>query len=52
MDEFAVYSGIDWVDKKHDLCVLDSAAGGWECATLPHKPWRWSELSGREPSLR
>src|SRR5689334_22418774 len=38
MDQFAAYIGIDWADKKHDLCLLDPASGRRERSTLPHKP--------------
>ncbi len=27
MNEHAAYLGIDWADKKHDLCLLDAATG-------------------------
>jgi transposase len=38
MADFAALIGIDWADKKHDLCLLDSATGKREASTLPHSP--------------
>jgi len=38
MDQFAAYVGIDWADRKHDLCLIDPATGRRERSTLPHKP--------------
>ena len=38
MDEFAAYLGIDWLDQKHDLCLIDSATGKKESSILTHSP--------------
>jgi transposase len=38
MAEYAALLGIDWSDKKHDLCLLDSATGKREACVLPHSP--------------
>jgi transposase len=38
MADFAALLGIDWSDKKHDLCLIDSATGKREASVLPHSP--------------
>jgi transposase len=38
MREFAAYLGIDWADKKHDLCLLDAGTGKKRKQVLPHTP--------------
>jgi transposase len=38
MTEYAALLGIDWSDKKHDLCLIDSATGRREASVLPHSP--------------
>jgi transposase len=38
MADFAALIGLDWADKKHDLCLIDSAAGKREASTLLHSP--------------
>ncbi|MDT5268909.1 MAG: hypothetical protein QOH49_1095 [Acidobacteriota bacterium] len=38
MTDFAALLGIDWADKKHDLCLIDSATGRREASVLPHSP--------------
>lgn len=38
MADFAALLGIDWSDRKHDLCLLDSATGKREARVLPHSP--------------
>jgi transposase len=43
MTEFAALLGIDWSDKKHDLCLIDSATGKREASTLPHSPQQIEE---------
>ena len=40
MTDFAALVGIDWADKKHDLCLIDSATGKRQAAVLPHSPQR------------
>ena len=36
--EFAAYIGLDWADKKHDLCLQVGATGERERLVLEHKP--------------
>jgi transposase len=38
MNQYAACLGIDWADKKHDLCLLDSATGQKTRLVLPHTP--------------
>ena len=38
MNEYAAYLGIDWADKKHDLCLLDVATGKKTQLVLRHTP--------------
>jgi transposase len=38
MTDFAALLGIDWSDKKHDLCLIDSTMGRREASVLPHSP--------------
>src|SRR5919197_2085253 len=38
MAEFAALIGIDWSDKKHDVCLIDTAAPRRESSVLPHSP--------------
>jgi len=38
MTEYAALLCIDWADRKHDLCLIDTATGGHEASTLPHSP--------------
>jgi transposase len=35
---FAAYIGIDWADRKHDLCLLDSQSQTWEQTTIEASP--------------
>ncbi len=30
--------GIDWSDRKHEICLVDSATGKREASILPHSP--------------
>ena len=58
-DEFAALIGIDWADKKHDICLLDVDSGAMEFSILAHKPEaidKWvlelrSRLSGRKVAI-
>ncbi|PYS78207.1 MAG: IS110 family transposase [Acidobacteria bacterium] len=43
MTDFAALLGIDWSDKKHDLCLIDSATGEREASVLPHSPQQIEE---------
>jgi len=43
MTDFAALLGIDWSDTKHDLCLIDAAAGRRETSVLPHSPHRIDE---------
>jgi hypothetical protein len=36
--EFAALIGIDWADRKHDLCLLDVATNRREKSVLEHTP--------------
>jgi len=38
MNQYAACLGIDWADKKHDLCLLDTATGKKTRLVLPHTP--------------
>ena len=38
MTQFAAYLGIDWADKKHDLCLVDAATGHQTKLVLAHTP--------------
>lgn len=38
MTDFAALLGIDWSDKKHDLCLIETATGKREASVLPHSP--------------
>ena len=38
MNEYAAYLGIDWADKKHDLCLLDAATGKKTQLVIQHTP--------------
>lgn len=35
---FAVYIGIDWADRKHDICLYDPAAKTWTHTTIAATP--------------
>jgi transposase len=43
MTDFAALIGLDWSDKKHDLCLIDSVTGRREAAVLPHSPQQIDE---------
>ena len=38
MDSFAAYVGIDWSDKKHDLCLVEATTGRKEFTMIKHTP--------------
>jgi transposase len=38
MEEYAAYLGIDWADRKHDLCLVDVATGTKTRMVLKHTP--------------
>lgn len=38
MTDFAALLGIDWSDRKHDICLIETATGKREALTLPHSP--------------
>lgn len=38
MNQYAACLGIDWADKKHDLCLFDAATGKKTKQVLPHRP--------------
>jgi transposase len=35
---YAALIGIDWSDRKHDLCLIETATGKREASILPHSP--------------
>jgi transposase len=44
--EFAAFVGIDWADRKHDVCVQAAGSSKRESSVLPHRPERiaqWAE---------
>ncbi len=46
MSEFAAVVGIDWGDRKHDVCLLPAASNRRELSVLPHRPEanaQWAE---------
>lgn len=38
MADFAALLGIDWSDKKHDVCLIETVTGQREASILPHSP--------------
>lgn len=38
MSDFAAFVGIDWSDKKHDICLVDARTGNKEFSVLNHTP--------------
>lgn len=36
--QFAALIGIDWSDKKHDICLVDAATGAQELSIIKHTP--------------
>ena len=38
MADYAALIGIDWSDKKHDICLIDPRTGRREAAVLRHAP--------------
>lgn len=36
--EFAALAGIDWADKKHDICLFDPETGHYESSLIKHRP--------------
>ena len=56
MDQYAAYLGIDWADKKHDLCLVDAASGIKSKQVLAHTPQAIAEyftnLRRRYPGQR
>jgi hypothetical protein len=36
--EFAAFVGIDWADRKHDICLLPAGSSTPEYSVLPHRP--------------
>ena len=40
---YAAYLGIDWADKKHDLCLVDAVTGKQTKQVLPHTPQALAE---------
>jgi transposase len=56
MTEYAACLGIDWADKKHDLCLFDTTTGKKTKQVLPHTPQAIAEyftnLRARYPGQR
>ncbi len=38
MAEYAALLGLDWSDRKHDICLIETASGKREASILPHSP--------------
>lgn len=38
LDEFAAFIGLDWADKKHDVCLSVPGNEGLEREVVPHRP--------------
>lgn len=36
--EYAAYIGIDWADRKHDICLYDPTLGEYERSVIVHTP--------------
>jgi Transposase len=36
--DYAAYIGIDWADRKHDICLYDPTTGTWEPSVIAHTP--------------
>lgn len=47
MTPYAAYLGIDWADKKHDLCLVDSTTGQQSKQVLAHTPQAIAEYFTR-----
>src|SRR4030095_8523346 len=47
MTQYAAHLGIDWADKKHDLCLVDGATGKQSKQVLPHTPQAIAEYFTR-----
>jgi transposase len=46
LSEFAAFIGIDWADRKHDVCVLPAGSSRRESCVLVHRPEaiaQWAE---------
>lgn len=44
--QFAAFVGIDWADRKHDVCLLPAGSSKAEFSVLPHRPEaiaQWAE---------
>ena len=53
MAEYAALLGIDWSDKKHNLCLIDTATGKREACVLAHSPQAIEEwASVRKDTLK
>jgi transposase len=53
--EFAALIGIDWADRKHDVCLQAASSDKQELSVLPHRPEsiaQWAEALGRRFSGR
>ena len=37
-NDFAAFVGIDWADKKHDICLQAKSSTKRVCSVLPHRP--------------
>ena len=46
LSEFAALVGIDWADRKHDVCLLPAGSSKREFSVLAHRPEaiaQWAE---------
>jgi transposase len=46
ISEFAAFIGIDWADRKHDVCLQAAGSNKQELSVLPHRPEsiaQWAE---------
>ncbi len=48
--QYAAYLGIDWADKKHDLCLVDATSGKKTKRVLAHTPQAIAEYFRVKPA--
>ena len=46
VDDFAALVGIDWADKKHDICELPTGTKDYQWSVISSKPDRLHALLG------
>jgi len=37
-DDFELLIGVDWADKKHDICEYDAYSQQYKFSVIPHTP--------------